>query len=120
MTSNLSRTRKFPRMNAEFVVAYRHLGTEETAKSPNLAKTRSIGLGGMMFETEAPLILGDKYLIEVMVGDRTIKAPATVVYVEKGKSGLFQNGVEFTEITDDDRDYLLNCYLQQEYRITPE
>lgn len=118
--SHREKTRKFPRMNADFVVAYRRLGPGESDATPSLAKTITVGLGGMMFETEAPLAIGDLYLVELMIGERTVKAPAKVVYVEQAHGGGFYNGIEFTEISDDDRDYLLNCYLQREYRITPE
>ena len=54
-----------------------------------------------------------------MFGEKTIKAAGVVVYVDRQDDGPWRNGVQFTEISEDDRDALLGAYLQQEYRIDP-
>jgi hypothetical protein len=107
-------------MNAEFVVAYRPVTGPGSADPPRLAKTRTVGLGGTMFESEDALTNGEQFSIELMVEERTVKARGRVVYVERQPNGFYQNGIEFTDISDDDRDFLLTCYLQREYRISPD
>jgi hypothetical protein len=111
--------RRYPRMAAEYVVAYHRLlpdGGEATAK---LSHTRSLGLGGLMFETENPLDVGESLRLEIVIGEKIIKAAAVVIYVDRRAEGLWHNGVQFTDICEDHRDVLLSTYLQREYRITP-
>ena len=111
--------RRYPRMNAEYVLAFRRRGEDES-RDARLAKTRTIGLGGAFFETEEPLERGEDLSLHVVVADRTLDLEARVVYVERLPSGTWGNGVQFLGITEDDREFLLACYLEREYRITPE
>jgi len=111
--------RRYPRMAAEYVLAFRRLlpGGGETA--PQFTRTRSVGLGGLMFESESPLDVGEMLRLEIVIGERTLKTDGVVIYAERRAEGLWNNGVQFTGITDDERDVLLGAYLQREYRITP-
>jgi c-di-GMP-binding flagellar brake protein YcgR len=110
-------SRKYPRMSAEYVVAYRRPATDAADAPPQFAKTRSVGLGGMMFATEAPLAPGEPVAVELVAEGRTVAAQGQVVYVERAADGLYENGVAFTEIAEEDREHLLGCYLRQEYLI---
>ena len=57
--------------------------------------------------------------MEIALGEHTIVATGTVVYTEQ-RDGLWQIGVQFTSLAEDDRDALLGVYLQREYRLNPE
>lgn len=83
------------------------------------SRTRTLGLGGLMFESEQTLDHGAMLHLEIVFGEKTIKAAGLVVYVDRKADGPWQIGVQFTEISEDDRDALLGAYLQQEYRIDP-
>ena len=83
------------------------------------SRTRTLGLGGLMFESEMALDHGETLRLEIVFGERTIKAAGVVVYVDRQNDGPWRNGVQFTEISEDDRDALLGAYLQLEYRIDP-
>lgn len=111
--------RRYPRMAGEYVVAYRRLlpGGGETAVL--FSRTRTLGLGGLMFESEHPLDHGETLRMEIVFGEKTIRTSGVVVYVDRQDDGPWRNGVQFTEISEDDRDALLGAYLQQEYRIDP-
>ncbi len=111
--------RRYPRMAAEYVVAYKRqlAGSGETAAQ--FSRTRTLGLGGLMFESERPLDHGENLRMEIVLGEKTIKTAGIVVYVDRKDDGPWRNGVQFTEISEDDRDVLLGAYLQQEYRIDP-
>lgn len=111
--------RRYPRMAAEYVVAYRRRQPDGSESSEHLSRTRSLGLGGLMFETESPLDVGETLRLDVIVGERTVRASGTVIYAERQAEGLWRNGVQFTEISENDRDVLLGDYLQREYRIAP-
>jgi hypothetical protein len=111
--------RRYPRMAAEYVVAYRRKLADGGEAAAQFSRTRTLGLGGLMFETDAPLERGESLRVEVVLGEHTIKATGVVVYVDRQGAGPWQNGLQFTEISEDDRDALLGAYLQREYRITP-
>jgi hypothetical protein len=111
--------RRYPRMTAEYVVAYRRVAPGSGDAPAQFSRTRTLGLGGLMFESETPLVHGENLHLEIVLGERTIKTTGTVVYVDRQDDGPWRNGVQFTEISEDDRDALLGAYLQQEYRIAP-
>ena len=111
--------RRYPRMAAEFTLAYRLHAPGSGKETPQLARTRSLGLGGLMFEREQPLERGTSLQLELAVGGCTVRAAGVVVYADCRHGGGWQVGVQFTEISDGDRDALLGAYLQREYRIPP-
>jgi hypothetical protein len=106
-------------MAAEYVVAYRRRLPNGGEAGEQLSRTRSLGLGGLMFETENPLDVGESLRLEIVIGEHTVKAAGAVIYAERHAEGVWHNGVQFTEISEGDRDVLLGAYLQSEYRITP-
>jgi hypothetical protein len=106
-------------MAAEFTVAYRLHATGSSEGAPQLARTRSLGLGGLMFERDHPLERGTSVRLELAVGECTVRAVGVVVYADRRHGGGWQIGVQFTEISEGDRDALLGAYLQREYRIPP-
>jgi hypothetical protein len=112
--------RRYPRMAAEFPVSYRRSLPGGGESQPLFSRTRSLGLGGLMFESESTLERGDSICMEIALGDQTVTAAGTVVYVERRDGGPWQVGVQFTTLTEDDRDALLGVYLQREYRLPPE
>ncbi len=111
--------RRYPRMAADYVVAYRRRLPDGGETAAQYSRTLTLGLGGLMFETENPLDRGEILLVEIVLGEQTIKATGIVVYVDRQDGGPWRNGVQFTEISEEDRDTLLGAYLQREYRITP-
>ena len=111
--------RRYPRMTGEHVVAYRRQLPGGGEIAAQFSRTRSLGLGGLMFESHEPLENGESLRLEVVFAEKTIKAAGVVVYVDRQDDGHWRNGVQFTEISEDDRDVLLGAYLQQEYRIDP-
>lgn len=111
--------RRYPRMTAEYVVAYRQQLPGGKEAAAQFSRTRTLGLGGLMFESEMALDHGETLRLEIVFGEKTIKAAGVVVYVDRQDNGPWRIGVQFTEISEDDRDALLGAYLQQEYRIDP-
>ena len=111
--------RRYPRMAAEYVIAYRRNLPGGGEAAAQFSRTQTLGLGGLMFEAEQALEHGETLQMEIVLGEQTIKATGVVLYVDRQDDGPWRNGVQFTEISEDDRDALLGAYLQQEYRITP-
>jgi hypothetical protein len=106
-------------MAGEYVVSYWRQLTGGGELSAEYSRTRTLGLGGLMFESGQPLGTGETLRLEIVFGEKPIKAAGVVVYVDRLDSGPWRVGVQFTEISEDDRDALLGAYLQQEYRIDP-
>jgi len=106
-------------MAGEYVLAFRRQLRGGGEAAAQFSRTRTLGLGGLMFESEKPLDHGETLRLEIVFGEKTIKAAGVVVYVDRQDDGHWRNGVQFTEISEDDRDALLGTYLQQEYRIDP-
>ena len=106
-------------MAAEYVVAYRRSLPDGGESPEQFSRTQTLGLGGLMFESEQALEHGETLRLDIVLGEQTIRATGVVVYVDRQDGGPWRNGVRFTEITEDDRDALLGAYLQQEYRIAP-
>lgn len=106
-------------MSAECVVAYRRRLPDGSEAAPKFSRTRTLGLGGLLFEADNPLDRGETLGIEIVVGDHTVKAVGMVVYADQRDDGPWRIGVQFTQISEDDRDALLGAYLQSEYRIDP-
>jgi len=106
-------------MAGEYVLAYRRLLPGGAESAAQFSRTRSLGLGGLMFDSEKQLDRDETLHLEIVFGEKTIKAAGVVVYIDRQENGPWRNGVQFTEISEDDRDALLGAYLQQEYRIDP-
>jgi len=107
-------------MVAEYAVSYRRELPGGGESEPRKSQTRTLGLGGLMFECDNPLDRGDSLRVEIALGDHTISAAGTVVYVDRRDAGPWQIGVQFTALAEDDRDALLGIYLQREYRLPSE
>lgn len=111
--------RRYPRMAADFVVAFRRKLPDGSESDPQFSRTLTLGLGGLMFESDQPLDREDTLRVDIVLGEQTIVATGVVVYVDRQDGGPWKVGVQFTDITEEDRDTLLGAYLQHEYRITP-
>jgi len=86
--------RRFPRIASEHVALVRATRPQE---SESFAKTRSLGLGGCGFVTDAPIAVGSEVQLLISLAGRAIAATAKVVYsLPSGER--FETGVEFTEI----------------------
>jgi hypothetical protein len=91
--------RRFPRIPAEYAVLVKKLGAAEVEE---FAKTRTVGLGGCMVVSDAPLGLGSGVELLISVRGGVVKAHGRVVYeIPKGE-GAFQVGVEFLRMATGD------------------
>ena len=112
--------RRYPRMAAQYAVSYRRVLPGGGEGPAGFSETQTIGLGGLMFESESPMERGENLQVEIALGDHTVRAAGTIVYVERRDGRPWQIGVQFTALGEDDRDALLGVYLQREYRLPPD
>jgi hypothetical protein len=117
-TQSDPKNRYFPRINAEVLLAYMTPGA--SPEDARVVKSHSIGLGGLMFESDHPLPVGSTYQFDLVLGDEHLVLMAKVIYARKLKSDNFQNGFSFTDLSDEQRERLLNFFLQEYDKLPPE
>ncbi len=107
--------RRYPRLEAEYAVTYRAIaaGEEET----HYTETKTLGLGGLMFDVDEHLPPGTLYHINLFIGDRSIHLKGKVIYTHEDEDDLCHVGIEFIEIKDEDRDFLLSNHMKVKYNI---
>jgi hypothetical protein len=110
--------RYYPRIKAEILLAFKSpaAGDDEAC----VVKTKTIGLGGLMIELDHPLPVGAAYHLDLLLGEEHMKVNATVVYARKETSDVFQMGFGFTDLSENDRERLLNFFLEEYERLPPE
>ena len=110
--------RHFPRLDLEVLLAYRPASSPD--EEARVTKSKTFGLGGVMFEAEEPLPLGSRYFLDLVLGDDRLAVEGTVVYSNRVSSSLYQNGLSFESLSEAEEDRLTNFFLQEYQRKPPE
>ncbi len=92
--------RRFPRIPSENTVLVKRAG--EGAEE-SFAKTAVMGLGGCSFVTDTPLSPGERVDIYIAVSGKVVIALGRVVWAAQRPDGRLEVGIEFQEITEEDR-----------------
>lgn len=108
--------RYYPRLDIEILLSYRPLSAPE--EEGKVVRSRSLGLGGIMFEDENQLPPGAAYILELVLGETRVKVRAKVVYSKRVRNDLYRNGFSFSGLDEKDREHLTNFFLQ-EYEQRP-
>ena len=112
------RIRKYPRMEAECLLSYLKSGAVK--EEAVIAQTKSLGLGGLMFESDNPPAIDDFLDLDLVLEERKVKLRGKVTYVDKSSPDSYQVGVAFVDIDDERRDILVNFYLNKQYFDTAD
>jgi len=100
MERTFTQTRRFPRVPSENTVMVERLGGEWEGA---FSKTKVVGLGGCCFTHEKKMGLGSPLAVLISVQGRVIETKGSVVYENPTPDGRYEIGVEFQEITVEDR-----------------
>lgn len=92
--------RRFPRIPSENTVLVKRVG-EDTEEG--FAKTTVMGLGGCSFVTDTPLAADERVDVFIAVSGKVVVALGRVVWVTPRPDGRLDAGIEFVEITEEDR-----------------
>lgn len=103
--------RYYPRLEAEILFAYRPLAVH--AEQARVVKSRSLGLGGLMFEDECQLPVGDTYVLDLVFGENRMEVQAAVVYSNRIGPNLYRTGFSFSTMSDEKRESLTVFFLQE-------
>ncbi|MBN1413378.1 MAG: PilZ domain-containing protein [Spirochaetales bacterium] len=100
--------RRFPRLTLKVLVAYSIIIDEKEAP----AESRNISIGGICIATRQPLDIGRCVSIQFFLPGKMVRVTGRVVRNEEIVSGLYDNGIEFTDIKPEDvkriEDYIQN------------
>jgi len=102
------RRRRYPRISSEHALLVRRL---DVAENEAFAKSRTVGLGGLMFRSTE--VYGDGSLLELLITVRgeVVTARARVVYETPVAEGGVEIGVEFVEMKLEDRKTLTDLFV---------
>jgi len=95
--------RRFPRMASQILVRITPLDRDHGG---DLSSTRTIGLGGCLVVHDRPLGPGTPLRLVFCLGDSVLEARGQTVYEIPRKDGCFDLGIEFLELTPEDRSLL--------------
>jgi hypothetical protein len=100
--------RRYPRISSEHALLVRRL---DAAEDEAFAKSRTVGLGGLMFRSSEAY--GKDALLELLITVRgeVVNARARVVYETPLAEGEVEIGVEFLEMDLDDRKTLTDLFV---------
>lgn len=106
--------RKYPRVDLELTAAFRVIGTE---RGELHILTKTLGGGGLMFISPVQLSVGD--ILEAVLFYLTlqIQFKTKVVWTEQqleNQISDFKCGLEYTEISDEDRSLIFNIVMSNQ------
>lgn len=104
-------TRKYPRIRSENIIAVSRL--DEHGKNETMTTSKVVGLGGLMFENRKKLKLGERLELSMLAGLELFKVKVKVVWTSKTGEGMWQTGVEFLDISDEEQDKLLDLLMRR-------
>jgi hypothetical protein len=79
---------------------------EEQQYIVSIGRTLDVSEGGVKVETHRRLADGTELEMDIAIEDKIITAKGEVVHTEELKNGLFGTGIQFTAISDEDRNFL--------------
>jgi len=111
MEKGKSTERRYPRVKSENIISLKPISASMGKKVLTVSKT--IGLGGLMFESEKEMTAGENLDMTLLV--ERILTTVRVVWVEKLEEGKWTVGVEFMDINEEDRTRLLDYLMRRVY-----
>ena len=110
MHTEYSASRRYPRIPSRNTILVKKLDTPTPGR---LTRTQVLGLGGCMFLSDDSIGIDSHLSLHIAVKDRFIRSKARVVY-EIPKGDRFEVGVQFMEISDEERKLLETVFHQSD------
>lgn len=102
MTKSGSDHRRYPRIPAEYTVLVRSIDPP----TEGFARTKVMSRGGCGFLTREPIKAGGALELLVTIGGAVVQITGRSVYVRAAADGRREVGVEFLDISADDRELI--------------
>lgn len=110
--------RKYPRIGVEYPFSYHPVSSR--GEKLNFARTKTLGIGGLMFELDQPLKTGTFYDLNLTLGEKGLAIRGKIAYSKRVEPELYQIGIEFLDISEKDREMLLEIFLHDKYNFDPD
>lgn len=94
--------RKHPRVDTLNLLSYVTLDVDGKEWSQGMGRTLNISANGMQLETHEPLDPRSILVISVGIENEVIEVKGKVVYTNRGENKMFDAGIEFIEVKQDD------------------
>ena len=72
----------------------------------SIGRTLDVSEGGVKVETHRKLAKGTELDMDIAIDDKIVSARGEVLRAEELKNGLFETGIRFTSISEEDRKLL--------------
>lgn len=96
--------RRSPRVESIHLVTFEAEGAEGVgASAVEVGRTLDVSVTGLRVETPTHLAVGRELDLEIAVGERVVRATGRVMHVEEAAEGLWEVGVQFTEVSREDQ-----------------
>lgn len=110
----IAEQRRFPRIPSENTVLVKSAGD---GAEEGFAKTTVMGLGGCSFVTDTPLQAEERVEVYIAVHGKVVVALGRVAWTAERPDGKREAGVEFLEITEEDRRVVEDLFLRAEESV---
>ena len=114
--SHIKERRRFPRLNATVDIECSVIGKEKDPSIKDKNQVRNISAGGLCLIVYEKVEVGDilSLTVKLPVDDCTIQIKGKIVWIEEfvltgDKRNRWDVGVEFAEISEDDRKKISGC-----------
>jgi hypothetical protein len=107
MADDRDQRRRFPRVHSENLVLVKKSGDQPVE---GLGKTEQLGLGGCKFLHQEPLGVGSIVELTLSIRGKLINTKGRVAYEVPHEGAFTEVGVEFLQLTDDDRAALVDIF----------
>jgi hypothetical protein len=105
--------RRYPRVRSDNIISLRPVSAPGGKKV--LAISKTLGLGGLMFESERKVAVDENLEMSILAGLDLIPTTVRVVWTEKGEREKWAVGVEFLDMSEEDRTRILDYLMQRVY-----
>ena len=112
------RNRYYPRMEVGVLLSYRPESSGEG--DGQVARTKTLGLGGLMIRSDNPIAVDSLYLLDLVFGEDKISVRGKVVYSLPAGDDGFEVGFAFQDLTDSQREELTGFFIQEYEKLPPE
>ena len=110
---NEERERRYPRIESENIISIKHAAAPDEDNVFTTSKV--IGLGGVMFESREKTAVGENLEMSLLAGTDLLQVKVRVVWVNESGKERWMVGVEFVDISDEDRTKLLDYLMRRVY-----
>ncbi len=95
--------RRFPRVDSSHLISYTHFDEAKNPVEMGMCKSLDLSQGGVTIQTHRSFPVNTQLEMEIALEERLVKVRGTIVHVREVGRQLYDVGVCFTEMDENDR-----------------